>query len=46
MEFRLNGRVVNRFSEVHPSAGAILLQCEGSEIFFRRIRLRSVKAMP
>lgn len=46
MEFRLNGRVVNRCSQVHPSAGAILLQCEGSEIFFRRIRFRAVRAMP
>jgi len=46
MEFRLNGRVVNRFSQVHPAAGAILLQCEGSEIFFRRVRLRPASAMP
>jgi hypothetical protein len=46
MEFRLNGRVVNRFSRVHPAAGAILLQCEGSEIFFRRVNLCSATKMP
>jgi hypothetical protein len=46
MEFRLNGRVVNRFSRVHPAAEAILLQCEGSEIFFRRVNLCLATKMP
>lgn len=46
LEFRLNGQVVNRLSKVHPSVGAILLQCEGSEILFRRIRLRPLATSP
>ncbi len=46
MEFWLNGRRVNRLEEVHPAAGAILLQCEGSEIFFRRLRIRAVRSGP
>lgn len=39
IEIRLNGQVVNRATEVWPSSGKILLQCEGSEIFFRNIQL-------
>lgn len=35
----LNGTRVNEAVEVWPKAGKILLQCEGSEIFFRRIAL-------
>jgi hypothetical protein len=34
---KLNGVVVNEAFNVQPSRGKILLQCEGSEIFFRRI---------
>jgi hypothetical protein len=37
---RLNGTLVNEAFGVAPTAGRILLQCEGSEIFFRRIELR------
>lgn len=36
----LNGVRVNEAFDVHPSAGKILLQCEGSEIFFRRVELQ------
>ncbi len=36
---RLNGVRVNEASNVQPAAGTILLQCEGSEIFFRKIEL-------
>lgn len=36
----LNGMVVNEVFDVFPSRGKILLQCEGSEIFFRRLDLR------
>lgn len=39
IEVRVNGQLVNRADHVFPSAGEILLQCEGSEIFFRRIEL-------
>lgn len=35
----LNGIKVNEAFDVWPSSGKILLQCEGSEIFFRNIRL-------
>jgi hypothetical protein len=39
---RVNGTVVNEAFDVFPSSGKILLQCEGSEIFFRRIELRPI----
>ena len=35
----LNGVLINQASAARPSAGKILLQCEGSEIFFRRVEL-------
>ena len=35
----LNGHRVNAARHVHPHDGQILLQCEGSEIFFRRVEL-------
>jgi hypothetical protein len=34
-----NGQLVNEASELQPQEGRILLQCEGSEIFFRRLEL-------
>jgi hypothetical protein len=36
---KVNGKVVNEAREVFPKEGKILLQCEGSEIFFRRFEL-------
>jgi hypothetical protein len=36
---RLNGTLVNEAFDVFPAAGRILLQCEGSEIFFRRVEI-------
>lgn len=39
----VNGTVVNEAVEVEPSGGKLLLQCEGSEIFFRRFELHPVK---
>jgi hypothetical protein len=36
---KVNGTVVNEAFDVFPSRGKILLQCEGSEIFFRRLEL-------
>jgi hypothetical protein len=39
IEIRVNGVLVNRATRVWPSFGHILLQCEGSEIFFRRVSL-------
>ena len=35
----VNGQRVNEAQRVFPSAGKILLQCEGSEVFFRRVEL-------
>jgi hypothetical protein len=35
----INGTLVNEAFEVSPRAGSILLQCEGSEIYFRRVEL-------
>ncbi len=39
----VNGKRVNEAYDVFPVAGKILLQCEGSEIFFRRIELHPVR---
>jgi len=39
----LNGVVVNECFNAHPSSGRILVQCEGSEIFFRRLELHPLK---
>lgn len=36
----LNGVVVNEAFDVQPRAGRILVQCEGSEIYFRKLELR------
>ena len=36
----LNGMLVNEIFDVFPLAGKILLQCEGSEILFRRVEVR------
>jgi hypothetical protein len=36
---RVNGVTVNHATGVWPSQGQILLQCEGSEIFFRKLEL-------
>ena len=35
----LNGVVVNEAFNIHPRRGKILLQCEGSEIYFRKLEL-------
>jgi len=40
---RLNGVLVNEAFDVFPASGKILLQCEGSEIFFRRVELRRLR---
>ncbi|MCC6231958.1 MAG: DUF1080 domain-containing protein [Verrucomicrobiales bacterium] len=42
----VNGRVVNEASNVSPRRGRILLQCEGSEIFFRRVELSPLTHWP
>ncbi|MEK7684096.1 MAG: DUF1080 domain-containing protein [Verrucomicrobiota bacterium] len=39
INLRVNGTVVNEAVNVFPRAGKILLQCEGSEIFFRTLEL-------
>lgn len=40
LRIHLNGTLVNEARRVWPTHGRILLQCEGSEIFFRRVDLR------
>ncbi len=40
IEITLNGRRVNAATRVSPNQGRILLQCEGSEIFFRAVELQ------
>ena len=40
----LNGVRVNSVRSAWPDSGRILLQCEGSEVYFRRIDLRPLEA--
>jgi hypothetical protein len=40
IQIHLNGVLVNEAKNVWPRSGKILLQCEGSEIFFRRLELQ------
>jgi hypothetical protein len=40
----MNDATVNECFDVNPSAGRILLQCEGAEILFRNIELRPIAA--
>jgi hypothetical protein len=42
IEVKVNGEVVNRIKDVNLTSGQILLQCEGSEIYFRRLELHPV----
>jgi hypothetical protein len=39
----VNGKHVNEVSECSPRSGRILLQCEGSEIFFRKVELHPLR---
>lgn len=39
----VNGTQVNEVFDAQPNAGKILLQCEGSEIFFRRVELHPLR---
>jgi len=39
LTIRINGTTVNEAYDVEPAAGRILLQNEGSEVFFRDVRL-------
>jgi len=39
----VNGKHVNEAHDAFPAAGKILLQCEGSEVLFRRIELHPVE---
>ena len=46
IEIRLNGQTINRAADVWPRSGKVLLQCEGSEIFFRNLQLRPFSSAP
>jgi hypothetical protein len=37
---KVDGKLVNEAFDVWPRQGKILLQCEGSEVFFRKLELR------
>ena len=39
----VNGKLVNQASEASPSSGKILLQSEGAEVFFRKMKLVPLK---
>ena len=41
---RVNNTVVNEATKVTPSHGPILLQCEGSEVFFRTLEVHPLQA--
>ncbi len=41
IEVVLNDTLINHATDVYPGTGRILIQCEGSEIFFRRVELVS-----
>ncbi len=43
LTIKVNGVTVNEFSDVMPSAGKILLENEGSEIYFRNVELFPLK---
>ncbi|MBE0545941.1 MAG: DUF1080 domain-containing protein [Verrucomicrobia bacterium] len=43
IQIRLNGVLVNEAFDVWPTNGPILLQCEGSEVFFRKFELQRLK---
>ena len=42
----VNGTVVNEATGVSPREGPVLLQCEGSEIFFRKLELHPLPERP
>jgi hypothetical protein len=42
----VNGKRVNEVQNVFPSSGKILLQCEGSEVFFRKVVLHPLQPEP
>lgn len=44
LQVEVNGKRVNEVSDVSPASGKILLQCEGSEIYFRRVELHPLPA--
>lgn len=46
LQIRVNGTLVNEALNLKPHRGRILLQCEGSEIFFRRVELRPLTDLP
>ena len=39
LTIKINGITVNEFIDVMPAGGKILLQDEGSEIFYRNVEL-------
>jgi len=43
VKISVNGKPVNEARDLFPAAGKILLQCEGSEVFFRKIELHPVE---
>ena len=40
---KVNGQIVNQVLKAFPASGRILLQCEGSEIFFRKLDLHPIR---
>lgn len=42
IEYRLNGKLVNKGTKARPSKGKILFQSEGAELYFRNIKLTAL----
>jgi hypothetical protein len=40
---KVNGQTVNHVTDVYPTAGRVLLQTEGSEIYFRKFEIAPIK---
>ena len=40
----MNGQVVNKATNVSPTAGKLMFQTEGAEIYFRKIELHPLKS--
>lgn len=43
LRYLVNGVVVNEATEVYPTAGKLLFQTEGAELYFRKIELHPLK---
>ena len=43
IQIKVNGTQVNEAFDVYPSAGKILLEVEGFEVFFRKVEIQPLQ---